>query len=163
MKAQETEPETKEAVEASAATEDSMKTGFQVDLEKAMQAQETAQGAMTAAATLMFAFYSNLLSPKSKYAWNKIVLEQTEGNPYVNFQGVSLKGPRGMSCKLLNNCMMFHLLTVFPINATEQEKYYISNVLKKPQRVNIRQCVRRVEQLSTPTSPRCHASSTAPM
>ncbi len=60
-KAQETKPETKEAVEASAATKDLMKAGFQVDLEKAMQAQETAQGAMTATATLMFAFYSNLL------------------------------------------------------------------------------------------------------
>jgi hypothetical protein len=65
-KAQETKPETKEANEAPAATEDSMKAGFQVDLEKAMEAQETAQGAMTTAATLMFAFYSNLLSPKSK-------------------------------------------------------------------------------------------------
>ncbi len=49
-KAQETKPESKEAVEASAATEDSMKAGFQVDLEKAMQAQETAQGSMTTAA-----------------------------------------------------------------------------------------------------------------
>jgi hypothetical protein len=47
-KSQETKPEPKEAVEASAATEDSMKAGLQVDLEKAMQAQETAQGAMTA-------------------------------------------------------------------------------------------------------------------
>jgi hypothetical protein len=102
-KAQETEPETKEANEASAATEDSMKAGFQVDLEKAMQAQETTQGAMNTAATLMFAFYSNLLSPKSKYAWNKIVVEQTEGDPYVNLQGVSLEGPRGMSCKSFNN------------------------------------------------------------
>ncbi len=55
-KAQETKPETKEANEASTATEDSMKAGFQVDLEKAMQAQETAQGTMIAAATLMFAF-----------------------------------------------------------------------------------------------------------
>ncbi len=62
-KAQETEPETKEANEAPAATEDSMKAGFQVDLEKAMQAQENAQGVMTAAATLMLVFYSNLLSP----------------------------------------------------------------------------------------------------
>ena len=62
-KAQETKPEPKEAVEASAATEDLMKAGFQVDLEKAMQAQETARGAMTTAATLMFAFYLNLLSP----------------------------------------------------------------------------------------------------
>ncbi len=147
-KAQETEPETKEAVEASAATEDSMKTGFQVDLEKAMQAQETAQGAMTAAATLMFAFYLNLLSPESKYAWSKIVVKQTEGDPYVNLQGVSLEGPRGMSCELFNDCVMFHLLTAFPINAAEQEKYYILNVLKKPQRVNVHQFVHHVEQLN---------------
>jgi hypothetical protein len=47
-----------------------------------------------------------------------------------------------------NNCMMFHLLTAFPINAAEQEKYYISNVLKKPQRVNVRQFVHQVEQLN---------------
>jgi hypothetical protein len=41
------------------------------------------------------------------------------------------------------------LLTAFPINAAEQEKYYISNVLKKPQCVNVRQFVRRVlEQLN---------------
>ncbi len=112
-KAQETKPETKEAVEASTANEDLMKAGFQVDLEKAMQAQETAQGTMTAATTLMFAFYLNLLSPESKYAWNKIIVEQMEGNPYVNLQGVSLEGPRGMSCKSFNDCVMFHPLTAF--------------------------------------------------
>jgi hypothetical protein len=147
-KAQDTKPETKEAVEASTATETLMKAGFQVDLEKAMQAQETPQGTMTAAATLMFTFYSNFLSPESKYPWNKIVVEQTESDPYVNLQGVSLEGPRGMSCELFNNCMMFHLLTVFPINAAEQEKYYISNVINKPQHVNMRQFVRSVEQLN---------------
>jgi hypothetical protein len=43
---------------------------------------------------------------------------------------------------------MFHLPTAFPINAAEQEKYYISNVLKKPQRVNVRQFVCRVEQFN---------------
>jgi hypothetical protein len=40
-----------------------MKAGFQEDLEKTKQAQETAKGAMTAAASLTFTFYSNLLSP----------------------------------------------------------------------------------------------------
>jgi hypothetical protein len=129
-------------------TDNSMKAGFQADLEKAKQAQETTQGAMTAAANLMFMFYSNLLSPKSKYAWNKIVVKQTEGSPYVNLQGVSLEGPRGMSCESFNDCVMFHLLTAFPINAAEQEKYYISNVLKKPQRVDVRQFVGCVEQLN---------------
>ncbi len=128
-------------------TDDLMKAGFQADLEKAKQAQETAQSTMTAAANLMFTFYSNLLSPKSKYAWNKIMVEQTEGDLYVNLQGVSLEGPRGMSCNSFNDCVMFHLLTGFPINAAEQEKYYISNILKKPQHVNVHQFVRCVEQL----------------
>jgi hypothetical protein len=36
-----------------------------------------------------------------------------------------------------NDYVMFHLLTAFPINAAEQEKYYILNILKKPQRVNV--------------------------
>ena len=103
---------------------------------------------MTAAASEMFAFYSNLLSSESKYSWNKIVSKQTESDPFVNLQGVSLEGPRGTSCKLFNNCMMFHLLTAFPINVAEQEKYYITNVLKKPQRINIRQFVSCVEQLN---------------
>jgi hypothetical protein len=43
---------------------------------------------------------------------------------------------------------MFHLLIVFPNNAAEQEKYYLSNVLKKPQRVGICQFVQCVEQLN---------------
>ncbi len=53
-----------------------------------------------------------------------------------------------MSRKSFNDCVMFHLLTTFPINAAKQEKYYISNVLKKPQRLNVHQFVCRVEQLN---------------
>ncbi len=144
-KAPETKPVPQEAV---AAPEDLMRAGFQADLEQALKAQKTAKGAMTAASIQMFAFYLNLFSPKSKYAWNKIVDEQMECDPYVNLQGVSMEGPRGMSCKLFDNCVMFHLLTVFPINAAVQEKYYITNILKKPQHVKVQQFVRRVEQLN---------------
>ena len=49
-------------------TTDQMKADFSVDLEKAKQGLCSAKGAMTAAASKMFAFYSNLLSPESKYA-----------------------------------------------------------------------------------------------
>ncbi len=142
------ESETKEAKEATEVTKDTMKAGFQADLEKAKKAVEDAKGAMTAAASKMFAFYLNLLSPESKYLWNKIVSKLTESDPFVNLQGVFLEGPREMSHKSFKNCMMFHLLTVFPIDATEHEKYYITNVLKKPQCVNIRQFVHCVEQLN---------------
>jgi hypothetical protein len=129
--------EAKEAEEAYKVNNDSMKAGFLEDLEKAKQAQSTAKGAMTAAASKMFTFYLNLLSQESKYLWNKIVGKQMESDPHVNLQGDALEGPRGMSCELFNNCIMFHLLTVFPITAAEQEKYYISNVLRKPQRINV--------------------------
>ena len=71
-----------------------------------------------------------------------------ESNSFVNLQGVTLEGPRGKSCKSFNDCIMFHLLTAFPINAAEQEKYYIINVLKKPQRINVHQFIRCVEQLN---------------
>ncbi len=141
------ELEAKEAKEASKVNDNSMKAGFLEDLEKAKQAQSTAKGAMTTAVSKMFTFYSNLFSPESKYSWNKIIGKQTESDPYVNLQGDALEGPRGMSRESFNKCIMFHLLTAFPINAAEQEKYYISNVLKKPQRINLCQFVRRVEQL----------------
>jgi hypothetical protein len=115
---------------------------------KAVFAKETAKNKKEAAATKMFKFYANLLSSDAMYAWNKIVREQTETDPYKDLKGVSRKGPRGLSRESFNNCVMFHLLTVFPNNAAEQEKYYFSNVLKKPQRVGICQFVQGVEQLN---------------
>ncbi len=92
---------------------DPMKANFQANLEKAKKAAKDAKGAMTASASKMFAFYSNLLSVKSKDVWNKIVFEQMESNPYVDLQGVSQEGPRGMTCELFDNSVVFHLLTVF--------------------------------------------------
>ncbi len=70
----------------------------------------------------MFQFYVNLLSSNAKYVWNKIVLEQTEADPFKDLQGVSRKGPRGLSRESFDKCVMFHLFTVFSYNAAEQEK-----------------------------------------
>jgi hypothetical protein len=132
-------PEPKAAAQEAAvapAADDQMKASFLSDLEKATQALRIAKGATTAAASKMFAFYSNLLSPESKYAWNKIVSKQTENDPHVNLQGDALQGPRGMLHQSFLDCVMFHLLTTFPINAAEQDKYYIMNALRNPVFVN---------------------------
>jgi hypothetical protein len=98
-KAKEAKAKSKEVSGATEVPKDPMKANFQANLEKAKKAVKDAKGAMAAAASKMFAFYLNLLSPKNKCAWNKIVLKQMESNPYVNLQGVSLEGPRGMSCE----------------------------------------------------------------
>ncbi len=96
---------------------------YKVIYEKAVHAKETAKIQKDAAATKMFQFYTNLLSLDVKYAWNKIVREQTDTDPYKDLKGVSRKGPRGLSHVSFDNCIMFHLLTMFPNNAVEQEKY----------------------------------------
>jgi hypothetical protein len=120
---------------------------YQADYEKAKFVAETAKNKHKAAATKMFQFYANLLSLDAKYAWNKIVKEQTETDLFKDLQGVSRKGLRGLLRESFNDCIMFHLLIVFPKNAAEQEKFYLSNVLKKPQSVGICQFIQGVEQL----------------
>jgi hypothetical protein len=65
------------------------------------------------AAADIFQLYANLLSVDAKYAWNKIVQEQTKAEPYQGLQGLTRKGPRGKSHKSFEDCVMFHLLTVF--------------------------------------------------
>ncbi len=89
-----------------------------------------------------------MLPLDAKYAWNKINTEQTEADPFKDHQGVSRKGLWGLLRELFDGCVMVHLLTMFPNNAAEQEKYYLSNVLKKPQRVGVHQFVQRIEQLN---------------
>ncbi len=81
--------------------------------------------------------------------WNKIAHEQSASDPYIDLQGCSKKGPWGLLHKLFNDSVMFHLLTVFPNNAAEQERYYITDALKKPQQVSICQFVQHVEQLNS--------------
>jgi hypothetical protein len=121
---------------------------YQAVYNKANFAKEITKNKRQAAATKMFQFYANLLSLDAKYLWNKIVREQVEADPFKDLQGVSSKGPRGLLQESFGNCVMFHLLTVFPNNTAEQEKYYLSNVLKKPQRVGVHQFVQCVEQLN---------------
>jgi hypothetical protein len=139
---------TKESTVPANASASELCDEYQAVYDKASFLKEATKNKRKAAATKMFQFYANLLSLNAKYSWNKIVREQMEADLSKDHQGVSRKGPRGLMRESFNDCLMFHLLTVFPNNAAEQEKYYLSNVLKKPQRVGMHQFVQCVEQLN---------------
>ena len=47
------------------------------------------------------------------------------------------------------DCIAFHLLSVFWSDAAETQQFHISNGLKKPNRVPIRQFVQRIQQLNS--------------
>jgi hypothetical protein len=82
------------------------------DLAKAKEAAEKAKAKAELAAQDMLQLYANLLPVDAKYAWNKIIHEQTQSNPCTDLQGISKKGPRRYLLNSSNNCMIFHLLTV---------------------------------------------------
>jgi hypothetical protein len=151
----------KEATATADATEPDLQANFPLDLKKAREATENTKAKADSAAKDTFQSYANFLSVDTKYAWNKIVQEQTQSDPYTDLQGIFKKGRRGPLRKSFDDCVMFHLLTIFPSNTAEQESYYLTNLLKKPQRISMRQFVQRVEQLNSYIVRSCHAGTTA--
>jgi hypothetical protein len=87
---------TVEAANKSSAT---LRVETKADLKIALEAVAEATTQRDKAAVDMFQLYANLLSVDARYAWNKIVHEQTEADPYQDLQGRTIKGPRGMSPK----------------------------------------------------------------
>ncbi len=74
---------------------DPVKANYQADLERSRKPPRTPRDSMTTGASQMFAFYTNLLSPKSNYTWNKIVVKQRESDPFVNFSRCLSGRPKG--------------------------------------------------------------------
>ena len=72
----------------------------------------------------------------------------TKLSPVKYLQGNEHTKERRESMESFQDCITFHLLYMFPGNAAKQQRFYISNVLKKPQRVPVRYFFQRVEQLN---------------
>ncbi len=71
---------------------------YQALYNKATFAKEATKNKRKTTATKMFQFYTNLLSLDAKYAWNKIVQEQTEADPFKDLQGISRIYAQGDFC-----------------------------------------------------------------
>ena len=78
----------------------------------------------------MFVLYKNILSKDAWTKWSTIVASQIGANPWTDLKGKV----NNLACDHLvqsfEDCVMFHLLTAFPQDASKQEKYYINAHLK---------------------------------
>jgi hypothetical protein len=63
-------------------------TESKAELKQAVLAVKEVADLRDKAAQDMFQLYANLLSVNARYAWNKIVQEQTEADPYQDLQGL---------------------------------------------------------------------------
>ncbi len=96
-----------------------------LEKKKAIEAKATA-------AEGFFSLYANFLSEDARFRWDKIVSSQVGTAPWTVLQGNEHKKERKKSMESFQDCIPFHLLDMFPSNAAEQQRFYISNVLKKP-------------------------------
>jgi len=71
----------------------------------------------------------------------------------MNLKGEEQTVVHEKSRESFNDCMTFHLLTVFASNVAEQQRFFISNVLKKPARVPMRHFLQHVEPAISCVSP----------
>ena len=97
----------------------------------------------------LFAMYANLLSTEKRMAWDNIVLKNIGVTNWSDLKGVRQKKARRKSVKSFKDCVKHHLLTVFPPDAAEQERDYLTRNVRKPSRLTIRAFFNRVEQLNS--------------
>ena len=74
---------------------------------------------------------------------------QTDAIPREDLRGEVHEENAGKTWTSFLECITFHLQSVFRPDAAEAVKFYITNTLKKPNRVPIRQFFVQVEQLNS--------------
>ena len=117
-----------------------------ITLAEAKTVVEETNTLMIEVAGKMFALSKNLLSKNARYKWSTIVAIQIGANQWTDLKGQVHNLAREPSVQYFKECVTFHLLTVFPQDAAEQEKYYINVNLQKPSQVKIRHFVARVQK-----------------
>jgi hypothetical protein len=80
--------------------------------------------------------------------WDRIIQEMHTKDPWIGVNGISHKGIRVRSWLAFLDCNKLHKLTIFPVDATEKQRYYMVQTVKKPQRVTVRQYMARMGVLN---------------
>ncbi len=126
-----------------------MPDDLKASLKNALLEKKVALEAKATAAEGFFLLYVNLLSKDARFRWDDIVSSQIGAAPLTDLQGNEHKKEHEKSMESFQDCITFHLLDMFPGDAAEQQCFYISNVLKKPQQFPVRYFFQRVEQLNS--------------
>jgi hypothetical protein len=74
-------------------------------------------------ACLAYDLCPKLLRDEPEIQWDQIVTDMHTKNPWEDIKGVKHNSLRGKSQQSLTNCIKFHKLTVFTVDAAERLKY----------------------------------------
>jgi hypothetical protein len=113
------------------------------ELEKAKIAESTFAGPA-------YDIFRKLLRDDPETQWDQIVSEMCTKNPWEDLTGAKRNSLRMKSQLSLIECIKFHKLTFFSIDAAERLKYYLNLMcsVKKPIKSSIRMHVNRMKTLN---------------
>ena len=85
-------------------------------------------------ACLAYDLFCKLLRDEPKIQWDQIVTDMHTKNPWENIKGVKHNSLHRKSQQSLTDCIEFHKLAVFTVDAAERLRYYLMCSVKKPVR-----------------------------
>jgi hypothetical protein len=97
---------------------------------------------------LTYDLFCKLLRDELKIQWDCIMTEMHTRNPWEDIKGAKHNGLRGKSHQSLTDCIEFHKLMVFTVNAAERLKYYLMCSVKKLIRWTIQMHISHMEALN---------------
>ncbi len=97
---------------------------------------------------LDYDLFCKLLRDKPKIQWDRIVTDMHTKNPWEDIKGVKHNSLHGKLQQSSTDCIKFHKLTVFTVDAAERLRYYLMCSAKKPVRWTIRMHISRMKVLS---------------
>jgi hypothetical protein len=99
-------------------------------------------------ACLAYDLFCKLLRDEPKIQWDWIVTDMHIKNPWEDIKGVKHNSLRGKLQQSLTDCIKFHKLMVFTVDAAERLRYYWMCSAKKPVRWPIRMHIGWMEVLN---------------
>jgi hypothetical protein len=65
--------------------------------------------------------------------WDRIVHKMHTKDPWIGVNGSSNKGSHICSWPSFMDCIKLHTLTIFPVVITDKQRFYMMQMVKKPQ------------------------------
>jgi hypothetical protein len=88
-------------------------------------------------ACLAYDLFCNLLRDEPEIQWDWILTDMHTKNPWEDIKGVKHNSLHGKLQQSLMDCIKFHKLTVFTVDAAKRLRYYLMCSVKKPVRWTI--------------------------
>jgi hypothetical protein len=97
---------------------------------------------------LVYDLFRKTLKEDPELQWDRIVDDMHAKDPWEDLRGAKHDGLRVKSVASLWECIDFHKLTVYSVDAAERQRFYMLCNLKKPAKSSIRSHVTWMETLN---------------